>query len=66
MKDRSLLLNIAIDSEFLIVASNWNQSLKAEGKKRVFETVSSTIECWYTLCPFPKGLMTFWSRIKLN
>ena len=54
MKDRSLLLNIAIDSEFLIVASNWNQSLKAEGKKRVFETVSSTIECWYTLFPFPK------------
>ena len=33
MKDRSLLLNIAIDSEFLIAASNWNQSLNAEGKK---------------------------------
>ena len=33
MKDRSLLLNIAIDSEFLIVTSNWNQSLKTEGKK---------------------------------
>ena len=33
IKDRSELLNIAIDSEFLIVTSNWNQSLKAEGKK---------------------------------
>ena len=33
MKDRSLLLNIAIDLEFLIAASNLNQSLNAEGKK---------------------------------
>ena len=33
MKDRSLLLNIAIDSEFLIATSNWNQSLNAERKK---------------------------------
>ena len=32
MKDRSLLLNIAIDAEFLIAASNWDQSLNAEGK----------------------------------
>ena len=47
MKDRSLLLNIAIDSEFLIAASNWNQSLNAEGKKRVFVTVRSTIDVIY-------------------
>ena len=63
MKDRSLLLNIAIDSEFLIAASNWNQSLNAEGKKDFFVTVSSTIEFWYTVCPSPKGLMTFWNQI---
>ena len=56
MKDRSVLLNIVIlYSEFLIAASNCNQSLNAEGKK--FVTFSSTIECWYTVCPSPKGLM---------
>ena len=33
IKDRSELLNIAIDSEFLIVTSNWNDSLRAERKK---------------------------------
>ena len=33
MRDRSLLLNIATKSEFLIITSNWNESLKAEGKK---------------------------------
>ena len=63
MKDRSLLLNIAINSEFLIATSNWNQSFNAEGKKRIFVTVSSTTECCYTVCPSPKGLMTFWNQI---
>ena len=62
MKDRSLLLKIAIDSEFLIITSNWNQSLNAEEKKIFFVTASSTIECWYTVCPSPKGLMTFWNQ----
>ena len=62
MKDRSLLLNTAIDSEFLITTSNWNQSLNAE-EKFFFVTASSTIECWYTVCPSPKGLMTFWNQI---
>ena len=62
MKDRSLLLNIVIlYSEFLIATSTWNQSLSAEGKK--FVTVSSTIECWYTVCPSPNGLMTYWNQI---
>ena len=32
-ESRNLLLNIAIDSEFLIATSNWNQSLNADGKK---------------------------------
>ena len=36
MKDRSLLLNTAIDSEFIIATSKWNQSLNAKGKKKNF------------------------------
>ena len=36
MKDRSLLLNTAIDSEFIIATSKWNQSLNAKGKKKEF------------------------------
>ena len=63
MKDRSLLLNTAIDSEFIIATSKWNQSLNAKGKKRIFVTVSSIIECWYTVHPSPKGFMTFWNQI---
>ena len=57
MKDRSLLLNIAIESEFLIVTSNWNQSLKEEGKNflKQFDNVG----------PCPKRLMTFWNQISL-
>ena len=37
MKDRSLLLNIAIDLEFLVVTSNRNQSLKAEEKQELLK-----------------------------
>ena len=33
MKDRNLLLNSDIDSEFLILISKENQSFKGEGKK---------------------------------
>ena len=52
MNNTSLLLKIAIDSEFLMVTSNLNQSLKVERQKK-FETVCLTVECWYTVYPCP-------------
>ena len=57
MKDRNLLLNIAIDSEFLIAASNWNQSLKADRKK---EFLKQSVR-QKNVGPSSKGLMTFWN-----
>ena len=51
MKDRNLLLNIAIEPV-----------TQCRRKRRIFVTVSLTIECWYTVCPSPKGLMTFWNQ----
>ena len=64
MKDNSLLLNIARDSEFLIEAFKLNQSFKVEGKKRILETICSTVVVWYMVIPSCNGLLTRWNQVK--
>ena len=64
MKDNNILLNIARDSEFLIEAFKLNQSFKVEGKKRIFETIFSTVVVWYVVIPSCDGLLTLWNQIK--
>ena len=49
MNDNSLLLNIEIDPELLIVSSNLYQSFRVEGKKRIVETVCTTVKSWHTV-----------------
>ena len=58
MKDNNLLLNIAIDSEFVVFSPNLNQSFKVEGKKRILETVCSTMVAWHMIIPCFNGLFT--------
>ena len=43
MNDSNLFLKTDIDSELHIFSSRLNQSLKAEGKKRIFEAFCSTV-----------------------
>ena len=64
MKDNSLLLNIARDSEFLIEAFKLNQSFKAEDKKRILEKICSTVVVWYMAVPSCHDLLTLWNQIK--
>ena len=64
MKDNSLLLNIARDAEFLIEAFKFNQCFKPEGKKRIIETICSTVVFWYVVIPSCHGLLTLWNQIK--
>ena len=44
IKDNNLLLNNEIDSEFLMLRSKLNESFRVNGKKRVLETIYSTVE----------------------
>ena len=59
MKDNNLLLNIEIESEFLMLRPKSNQSFKVEGKKRVLETICSTVEGGYTVVPCSGVCFTF-------
>ena len=61
MNVNNLLLNIEIGSEFLMVSSKLNQSFKAEGKKRVLETIFSTVLGWYMDIPCSDAFFTLWN-----
>ena len=63
MKDNSQFFNIARDSEFLIESFKLNQSFKVEGKKRIRETICSTMVIWYVVIPSCNGLLTPWNEI---
>ena len=63
MKDNNLILNNEIDSEFLMLISNWNQSPKVEGKKIILETVRSTIVRQKIVISCSDGCFTFWNKI---
>ena len=63
MKDNSQFFNIARDSEFLIESFKLNQSFKVEGKKRIRETICSTVVIWYVFIPSCNGLLTPWNQI---
>ena len=43
IKDSNLLLNIEIDSEFLMLSSKLSQSFEVHEKKRILETICSTV-----------------------
>ena len=63
MKDNNLILNNEIDSEFLMLISNWNQSHKVEGKKIILETVRSAIVRQKIVISCSDGCFTFWNKI---
>ena len=63
MKDNYLLLNNEIDSEFLTLISNRNESFKVEERKRMLETVRSTIVSRKIVISFPDGCFAFWNQI---
>ena len=63
MYDNRLLSNTEIDSEFLIVSSNLYQSFRVEGKKRIHETVCTTVKSWHTVYPCCSSLLNFWNQI---
>ena len=65
MTDNSQLLNILRDSEFLIDAFTLQQYFKVEGKKkkRIFQTICSTVVVWYVVIPSCNGLLTLWNQI---
>ena len=60
MKNNNLLLNDKIDSEFLMLISNRNQSFKVEGKK---ESVRSAIVSHKIVISCSDGFFTFWNQI---
>ena len=62
MNDNSLLLNIEIDSEFLIVSSNLYQSFREEGKK-ILQTVFTMVKSWHTVYSCFSSLLNFWNQI---
>ena len=63
MKYNSLLLNIVRYSEFLIEAFKLNQSFIV-GKKRILETIFSTVVVWNVVIPSCNGLLTLSNQVK--
>ena len=63
MKYNSLLLNIVRYSEFLIEAFKLNQSFIVE-KKRILETIFSTVVVWNVVIPTCNGLLTLLNQVK--
>ena len=63
MKYNSLLLNIVRYSEFLIEAFKLNQSFIVE-KKRILETIFSTVVVWNVVIPSCNGLLTLSNQVK--
>ena len=61
IKDNNLLLNTEIDSEFLMLRSKSNLTIRVEGKKRELETICSTAEDGYTVVPCSGVCFTFWN-----
>ena len=57
MNDNSLLLNIEIDSEFLIVSSNLYQSFRVEGRK---EFLKQSVRQWKAGIRFNLVLVVSW------
>ena len=43
VKNNNVLLNIKIGSEFLMLRSKLNQPIRVEGKKRILQTICSTV-----------------------
>ena len=62
MKDNDLFLSSEIYSVFYMLISNWNQSFKVEGKKRIPETVLSTIVSHEIVISCSDGCFTFWNQ----
>ena len=61
IKNNNLLLNIDIDSEFLMFTSKVKQSFRVDKKKRIIKTISSTAAGWYMVAPCSNSYYAFWN-----